>query len=74
MTYGICKAPVAAGPATGGDSDDIVPGRPDESIIEHRMSWTVPEIMMPQIGRSVVDVQGVALISQWISGLDGGCE
>ena len=72
-TYGLCKPPVAAGPATGGDSYDVVPGAPDASVMVYRLSSTTPGVMMPQIGRSVVDVQGLALITGWIGGLDGGC-
>jgi uncharacterized repeat protein (TIGR03806 family) len=73
-TYGICKPPVAAGPATGGDSYDIVPEEPDASVMAYRLASTTPGIMMPLIGRSVVDVQGLALIEGWISGIDGGCQ
>lgn len=72
-TYGICKPPVAAGAATGGRSYDIVPGDPDASIMTYRLASTVPQVMMPQIGRSVVDVQGLALVTAWIASLDGGC-
>jgi uncharacterized repeat protein (TIGR03806 family) len=72
-TYGICKPPVAAGPATGGNSYDIVPGAPDASIMTYRLASTEPGIAMPLIGRSVVDVAGLALIEGWIGSLDGGC-
>ena len=72
-TYGICKPPVAAGPATGGNAYDIVPGAPDASIMVYRLASTTPEIMMPLLGRSVVDVAGLALIRGWIGRLDGGC-
>jgi uncharacterized repeat protein (TIGR03806 family) len=72
--YGICKPPVAAGAATGGDSYDIVPGDPSHSIMVYRLSSTTPGVMMPQIGRSVVDTAGLALIEQWIGALDGGCQ
>jgi len=39
----------------------------------YRLASTVPQVMMPQIGRSVVDVQGLALVTAWIASLDGGC-
>ncbi|MHB1844554.1 MAG: SO2930 family diheme c-type cytochrome [Deltaproteobacteria bacterium] len=72
-TYGVCKPPVAAGPASGGLRFDIVPGEPQSSIIVHRMAATAPDIAMPQIGRSIVDVAGLALVTDWIGALDGGC-
>jgi uncharacterized repeat protein (TIGR03806 family) len=71
--FGVCKPPVAAGPATGGFDYDVVPADPDHSILMYRMMSTTPSIMMPQIGRSVVDTQGVALINSWITGLSGNC-
>jgi len=71
--YGICKPPVAAGPATGGHQFDIVPGDPADSIIPYRMASDVPAIAMPEIGRSVVDVAGNALVTEWIAEMDGGC-
>ena len=52
--------------------DYVVPGDPDASIMVYRMSSIVPGVMMPQIGRTVVDVQGVALVADWIGSLDGG--
>ncbi|MHB8417427.1 MAG: SO2930 family diheme c-type cytochrome [Myxococcales bacterium] len=71
--YGVCKAPVAAGPATGGNRFDVVPGDPAHSIIPYRMASDTPSIAMPQIGRSVVDVAGNALVTEWIGEMDGGC-
>jgi uncharacterized repeat protein (TIGR03806 family) len=71
--YGICKSPVAAGPATGGFQFDVVPGDSEHSILVHRMASVIPDVMMPQIGRSIVDPDGLALVSAWIDGLDGGC-
>ncbi len=71
--YGICKPPVAAGPATGGFKFDIIPGDPDHSILIHRLASVTPAIMMPQLGRSVVDEGGLELVTDWIGSLDGGC-
>ena len=71
---GICKSPEAAGPATGGRLFDIVPGKPDESILMYRMESTKPGIMMPELGRSTVDREGVALIRAWILSLQGNCD
>jgi uncharacterized repeat protein (TIGR03806 family) len=71
--YGVCKSPVAAGEATGGFAYDIAPGDPDHSIFAYRMAATQPQVAMPQISRSVVDKQGLALVRQWIAGLPGAC-
>jgi uncharacterized repeat protein (TIGR03806 family) len=70
---GVCKRPVAAGPGAGGRPFDIVPGDPDASVIPYRMAATSPPAAMPQIGRSVVDAHGLALVSQWIAEMQGGC-
>lgn len=72
-SYGICKRPVAAGAGAGGRPVDIFPGDPTQSIIPFRMDSDEPAIAMPQIERSVVDAQGLQLITDWISSLDGGC-
>lgn len=66
---GIFKRPVAAGRGSGGRSFAIHPGRPDASILLHRMETAEPGVMMPQFGRSLVDAQGVALIRQWIAAM-----
>jgi uncharacterized repeat protein (TIGR03806 family) len=70
-TLGVCKPPVAVGEATGGFLYDVVPGDPDHSILAYRVASTTPATMMPQIGRSVVDAQGVQLVRDWITGLQG---
>lgn len=72
-TIGLCKTPVAAGPATGGNQYDIVPGDPTHSIVVFRMSSLTADVAMPQIERNLVDDDGVALVSEWIASLDGGC-
>jgi uncharacterized repeat protein (TIGR03806 family) len=70
---GICKPPTAAGQGTGDHFFDIVPGKPDDSIIPFRLSSTEPGAMMPEIGRSTVHREGVALIKAWIAALPGTC-
>lgn len=70
---GICKAPVAAGSGSGGRLFDIVPGRPDESILVYRMESTDPASMMPELGRSRSHDEGVDLIIEWIETLSGDC-
>ena len=70
---GICKPPVAAGQASGNLSFDVVPGKPDESIVIRRMMATTPPIAMPELGRSVVHTEGVALTRAWIEAQSGDC-
>ncbi len=72
--FGACKSPVAAGQAAGGLSYDLVPGQPSQSIMIYRMKATTPSIAMPEIGRSVVDTEGVQVVSDWITGLSGTCQ
>jgi uncharacterized repeat protein (TIGR03806 family) len=71
---GLCKPPVAAGKAAANERYDIVPGHPEQSILVYRMQSTAPSIMMPEIGRSLEHVEAVELVSEWISGLAGGCD
>lgn len=68
--YGRCKAPVAAGAGTGGRMYDIVPGSADESILTYRIRALEPAVRMPQIGRTLVHVEGATLIEDWIDSLD----
>ncbi len=72
--YGICKQPVAAGSGSGGLKNDIVPGDADASITAYRMNSNEPDVRMPEIGRSLVHDEGVALIREWINSMSGGCE
>ena len=64
--FGFWKAPVAAGRGSGGRLYDIVPGKPDESILMYRLESTEPAVMMPELGRRLVDSAGVALVREWI--------
>lgn len=72
-TLGICKSPVSAGKGSGGNHFDIVPGQPDKSILVFRMETTDPGAMMPEVGRTVTHVEGVALIKEWINTMEGTC-
>jgi len=69
VTYGISKTPVASGRGSGNLMHDIVPGKPSESILIYRMESTDPGVMMPEVGRKTVHVEGVALVKEWILGL-----
>jgi uncharacterized repeat protein (TIGR03806 family) len=67
-TLGLCKSPNSAG-RVGTLVYDLVPGKPEESILVARMESTRPKEMMPQIGRSVVHEEGLALIREWVRSL-----
>lgn len=64
--WGVLKTPVAAGRGSGGRQYDIVPGKPDESILLYRMESTDPGVMMPEVARKVNHREGVALVREWI--------
>jgi uncharacterized repeat protein (TIGR03806 family) len=71
---GVCKTPAAAGAGTGDRSHDIVPGYPDQSIMPFRMASTDPEIKMPELPNRLPDARGLALITDWIAGMEPkGC-
>lgn len=64
---GLGKHPVAAGKGAGDLELDLVPGHPDASIIAYRMASTEPGVMMPELGRSVVHAEGLALVREYIA-------
>lgn len=66
VALGIGKRPVAAGRAAGNNEFDIVPGRPEESILFTRVESVEPGVMMPELGRSLRDGAAVELLRQWI--------
>lgn len=70
---GHCKPPVAAGRGTGGHRYSLQPGAADRSILYHRIASTEPDVMMPELGRSLVQQEAVSLIGQWIDDLPGTC-
>lgn len=70
VKLGVGKAPVAAGKGSGGLLYDIVPGKPEASILQFRIESLDPSIMMPELGRSVVDEEGVELVRRWIMEMD----
>lgn len=69
MKLGVLKPPVAAGTGSGGKQYDIVPGKPDDSILLYRMRSTHPDIMMPELGKRLVPEEAVELIRQWIAAM-----
>ena len=73
-SLGLCKPSVAAGKGTGDRIHDIVPGKPDESILPFRLASTEGGVMMPELGRSTVHQEGVQLIRDWIASMPGHCQ
>jgi uncharacterized repeat protein (TIGR03806 family) len=70
---GVCKPPVAAGRGTGDHFFDIVPGKPQDSILPYRMRSSEPGVMMPEQGRSTTHREGLELITKWIASMPGAC-
>ena len=67
---GVNKPPVAAGKGAGTFDFDIVAGKPEESILLYRMQHLEPDIVMPEIGKNLVDKEGVKLIEDWIAKME----
>ncbi len=70
VKIGIGKHPVAAGRGAGTLFQVIVPGAPDRSILAYRMASTEPGVAMPELGRSVPDPEGLALVRDWIAKME----
>ncbi len=66
LMFGVMKPPVAAGRGAGANFFDLVPGKPEESILLFRLASTDPGIMMPELPRRLVDDEAVAMLRQWI--------
>ncbi|MGH9675719.1 MAG: SO2930 family diheme c-type cytochrome, partial [Candidatus Acidiferrum sp.] len=66
---GVWKSPVAAGRGSGGRWYDIIPNKPNDSIVPFRIASTEPGVMMPELGRRLVDEDGLALIRSWIAAM-----
>lgn len=66
---GINKLPVSAGGGAGGLNYDIIPGDPENSILLYRMNSTEPGTAMPELTRTVIHKEGVALVREWIKGM-----
>ena len=70
---GYCKAPIATGRGSGGRMYSIVPGQPDASILIYRLEISDPGDRMPELGRTLIHQEGIALLRQWISEIPGEC-
>jgi uncharacterized repeat protein (TIGR03806 family) len=69
---GIMKRPTSAGRASMDMYFAIKPGDPDRSFLLQRLMSAEPAVRMPQIARTVVHDEGVALIHAWIESLGAG--
>ncbi|HEX4847833.1 MAG TPA: SO2930 family diheme c-type cytochrome [Novosphingobium sp.] len=69
VMLGIGKRPVAAGRGSGGLDFGIVPGKPEQSILYHRMASLEGGVSMPEVGRASLDRDGLAVVHAWIRGL-----
>jgi uncharacterized repeat protein (TIGR03806 family) len=67
VNLGIGKRPTAAGRGSGDLEFAIAPGKPDQSYLIHRMESLDPGVAMPELSRSIVHKEGVALVQQWIA-------
>ncbi len=67
--WGVHKRPTAAGRGSGDDLFVIEPGHPEESILVHRLESIEPGVLMPELGRTVVDRQSLELIREWIAAM-----
>jgi len=73
LRLGVCKNPTAAAQGTGGRPHIVDPGAPDNSILLFRVESTEPVLRMPELGRTRVHREAVAVLREWIAGLDGEC-
>jgi uncharacterized repeat protein (TIGR03806 family) len=66
---GVMKRPVAAGRGAGEFLFDVVPGKPQQSILVYRMGSTEGGVAMPELGKTTIDKDGLAVVERWIAGL-----
>lgn len=67
---GVLKSPVAAGKGSGGRKYDILPGKPDKSILYYRMESNKAAVRMPEVGRSIAHDEGLAVVRAWIEEME----
>lgn len=68
--YGVWKSPVATGRGSGGRKFDIVPGKPDESILIYRIESNEPGVRMPNLARNLTHTESIELIREWIASIE----
>ncbi|MEM9101709.1 MAG: hypothetical protein AAGB12_05250 [Pseudomonadota bacterium] len=70
---GLCKTPVTY--ALPEKTTRIIwPGHAERSMLLWRLQSQEPSLMMPELGRALVDHAGVTLINRWISRIDLSCQ
>lgn len=67
--FGVFKSPVAAGKGSGGRRYDIIPGKPDESILMYRLETEEAGSRMPSLARNMAHHQANEVIREWILSL-----
>ena len=72
VKIGIGKHPTAAGRGSGDAIFVVAPGAPDASIMPYRMNSGEAGVAMPELGRALVDENGVELVREWIAEMEGG--
>ncbi len=55
IAWGVGKRPIAAGRGSAGMEFAIEPGHPERSFLLYRMESLDPGVMMPELGRQLVD-------------------
>lgn len=67
--FGIFKSPVAAGKGSGDRRYDIIPGKPDESILMYRLETNEAGSRMPNLARNLTHDEAIDLIREWIAAM-----
>jgi len=67
VKLGIDKHPTAAGRGSGLLTRVIEPGEPEASILAFRMASAEAGVAMPELGRTLIDGEGVQLVHEWIA-------
>ncbi len=70
IAWGVGKRPTAAGRGSAGMEFAIASGHPERSFLLYRMESLDPGVMMPELGRQRVDTRAIALMREWIAGMD----
>lgn len=70
IAWGVGKRPIAAGRGSAGMQYAIAPGHPEQSFLLYRMESADPGLMMPELGRQLVDQRAVALMRGWIADME----
>lgn len=71
VNLGLCVAPHDQ--IAPGVSHIVAAGRPDRSMMAHRVASTAVDVRMPLLGRTLVHEEGLQLIETWIASLDPPC-